>query len=436
VYWGWWVVAANSVMAFASGFHLYGTTVYFLPLAESLNLSRGALSFVFAASRLEGGLEGPLVGWMIDRFGPRQLMLGGAVLVGVGYILLATVVDGFWSLFLVYTVLISTGASAGFFAPFMASVNRYFVRRRTTAIGVVGTALRGANFLLTPLLAFMVLNLGWQRAAMIAGVVIMVTVLSLAWVNRPSPESMGQQPDGDKAGAEGQERRRLQAQRAARRRTQPAHDFTLRQALRTPTFWMLVLAQGCRFLVTGALMVHLVPILVWKGMDQQSAANMVGLVALVSVPAVLFFGWAGDRFSMHKVASLAALGGAAGLAILTFSTKPWHLYGFVVLHGIAEASFPVILSMTGEYFGRKNFATLRGTTQLFTAGGGFAATLLTGWIYDWTGAYTIALVPMVFVAAASVGFFFLIRYPRLPRGVEAAAEETLHETPRSGGAEH
>lgn len=421
VYWGWWVVAANSVMAFASGFHLYGASVFFLPLADGLKLSRGSLSIIFAASRLEGGLEGPIVGWLIDRVGPRQLILAGAVLVGVGYILLATVVGGFWSLFFVYTVLISTGASAGFFAPFMASINRYFVRRRTTAIGIVGTALRGASFILTPLLSVMVIHLGWRTSAMLAGIIMMVTILSLAWFNRPSPEALGLLPDGDKPG--GQTSSQTTAARAhARRRSQPAHDFTLKEAFRTSTFWLLVLAQGCRFLVTGALMVHLIPILVWKGFDRQAAANMVGLVALVSIPAVMFFGWAGDRFNMKNVAALAALCGAAGIGILAFSTETWHLYGFVVLHGIAEASFPVIISMTGEYFGRRHYATLRGTNQFFTAGGGFAATLLTGWVFDWTGAYTLALVPMVFVATASAPFFFALRYPTPPKGAGLAIQ--------------
>lgn len=406
VYYGWWIVAANAVISFVGGFHFNGGSVYFLPIAETLNLSRAQLSFVFAAARLEGGIEGPLIGWLVDRVGTRRLIMAGGLCVGAGYILLGTVVNSYSSLLLVYLLLISTGASLGFFAPLMAAVNIWFVRRRTMALSLVNTFSRGSAFIVTPLLSFMVLSLGWQRASVIVGSAIMVTVFSAAWLHRRSPESMGLRPDGDTDAPAGPI--------AHRSRRAPIHDFTVREALRTRTFWVLTTAQALRILVQGGLFVHLIPIMVWKGLERQEAANLLGLMAAAGVPAVLLFGWMGDRYNKKYVIAVGAASGALGLLVLALSTQTWHLFFYILLTGIADASFPVIVSISGDYFGRKSFATLRGISQFFTALGVFSTTIFAGWVYDRTESYQMAILPLAIVAAIAVPLFLLLRPPKPP----------------------
>ena len=410
LYYGWWIVVSNAVISFVGGFHFNGGSVYFLPISESLNLTRAQLSFVFAAARLEGGIEGPIIGWLVDRIGTRWLIMAGGLCVGAGYILLGLVVDSYSSLLLVYLILISTGASLGFFAPLMAAVNIWFVRRRTMALSLVNTFSRGSAFIVTPLLSYMVLSLGWQRASLIVGILVMVVVVAAATLHRRSPESMGLRPDGD---AEVPASQSAAGARPARPR-RAAQDFTVREALRTQAFWLLTTAQALRILVQGGLFVHLIPILVWKGMERQEAANLLGVMAIVSVPAVLLFGWAGDRYNKKYVIALGASAGALGLLLLALGTQTWHILLYVFLNGIADASFPVIVSISGDYFGRRSFATLRGISQFFTALGVFFTTIFAGWVYDQTESYELAILPLTLVAASAVPLFLIMRPPKPP----------------------
>ena len=91
-FYGWRMVAAGSAMRMlGGGFHLYGFTIFFLPIPSELGLSRAATSLVFSLARAEGAIEGPLAGYVIDRYGPRPMMIAGILLSGLGYMLLATV---------------------------------------------------------------------------------------------------------------------------------------------------------------------------------------------------------------------------------------------------------------------------------------------------------------------------------------------------------
>ncbi len=423
VFYGWYIVAANVAIAFIGGFHFNSGSVYFLPMAESLNLTRTQLSFVFAAARLEGGIEGPAIGWLIDRIGTRKLIMIGVAMCAVGYFVLGTMVDSFPKLLLVYLIFISTGASLGFFAPLMAAANNWFVRKRTVALSFTNMASRGSGFILTPFLSYMVLSIGWQSAAMVAAVAMVAVVFSVVWVHRPSPERMGLLPDGDPPTPPGAVTDGRAGHGAVHRRPVGA-DFTAKEALRTRAFWMLTAALSLRFLIGGGLAVHLIAILVWKGLDRQQAANMVGLMALIGIPAVLFFGWAGDRFTKKIVIAVGVTSGALGAWTLGLSTEIWHLYIYIVLNGIAEASFPVGVSLSGEYFGRKSFATVRGISQLFTSIAVFTGTVFAGWVWDQTGSYKGAIVPMAALTSLAIPLFLLLRPPPPPRrseGTPAAA---------------
>ena len=117
VFYGWWVLVLCSLInAVGAGITYHSFTVFFLPLKRDLGVSSAAISLLFGAARLEGGVEGPVVGYLIDRFGPRKMILIGAILCGGGLVLLSTV-QSFWAFFLIYVFVVSLGSNAGFFHP-------------------------------------------------------------------------------------------------------------------------------------------------------------------------------------------------------------------------------------------------------------------------------------------------------------------------------
>ena len=168
-------------------------------------------------------------------------------------------------------------------------------------------------------------------------------------------------------------------------------------------------------------MVHIIPMLVWKGASEQAAANLFGLTALVAAPMALVWGMLGDRWPAHRVFALSVAFSAAGLSVLTWGDTPWHLSIFVVCWGISEAGIPLMFSIMGNFFGRKSFATLRGVQSAVFALGGFGTPLFAGWVWDRTGSYYWALAPAVVAMVASIPIFLLLPQPRSPAALPSTA---------------
>src|SRR6476660_4171746 len=172
LFYGWRMVAASAaVRVLGAGLHSYGFTVVFLPLSQELNLSRTATSFAFSLSRAEGAIEGPIVGHLLDRYGPRPVMLVAVLLMGVGYLLLSRV-NSYVAFLIVYTGLISLTHSGGFMHAPMA--NTWFIRLRARAMTINSAAYGLGGVLLAPILSMIVHAWGWRAGAAIAGMTFLL----------------------------------------------------------------------------------------------------------------------------------------------------------------------------------------------------------------------------------------------------------------------
>ena len=224
VFYGWWIVLLGAlIIVVGAGILIHGFTVFFLPLKRDLAVSSAAISLLYGAARLEGGAEGPLVGYLVDRWGPRAMMLTGAILAGTGFILLS-LVETFWQFFFIYIFIISLGFNAGFFHPVYAVVNSWFIRQRGIGFALTGVAASVGGIFMAPLLSYLILSFGWRTGAVIAGVIILAVAVPAALPIRRTPESMGLLPDGDPTRDEtpAGERRRLE--------TLPQTEFAVAQA--------------------------------------------------------------------------------------------------------------------------------------------------------------------------------------------------------------
>jgi nitrate/nitrite transporter NarK len=189
-----------------------------------------------------------------------------------------------------------------------------------------------------------------------------------------------------------------------------AREFTTRQAVRTPTFWLLSAFHALRNVPYRGVTVHLVPLLVWKGLDEPMAAFFVGLTAFATVIVRPVTGWLGDRQSKRRIGSWGVFLGAAGLVVLAVSDgSPWSLVVFAVLFSFGDGINSVTWALVGDCFGRTHFATIRGWIGMIQSLASMPAAVLTGWIYDQTQSYTYALV--VFVVSYFVSGLILWRLP-------------------------
>jgi len=202
-------------------------------------------------------------------------------------------------------------------------------------------------------------------------------------VVRRSPESMDLLPDGDaprKHDSEGAPGRGKGALRSE-------NEFTLKQAMRSSAYWMIVFATMVRVAGFATMMVHFIPIMVWKGVDEQIAAYLLATFAFLGLPAHLLLGWLADYVNKPRLMAVAMLVATVGLLSLIFGQGEWTLWVFAVLFTTAEAIFPVSWATVGDFFGRKNFGTIRGTMGFFYMWGAVAAPVVAGAIYDRTQSY-------------------------------------------------
>lgn len=230
LFYGWRMVAASAaVRLLGAGLHSYGFTVFFLPLSQELNLSRTATSFAFSLARAEGAIEGPIVGHLLDRYGPRPIMLVAVTLMGVGYLLLSQV-ESYLAFVIVYTVLISLAHSGGFMHAPMTLTNSWFIRWRARAMTLNSAAYGLGGVLIAPVLSMIVHSWGWRWGAALAGILFLVLGIPLCLTIRRSPESMGLLPDGDSEPLE-----RNESTHSNRSSTSEI-DFTAKQAIRSFAF--------------------------------------------------------------------------------------------------------------------------------------------------------------------------------------------------------
>jgi MFS family permease len=378
LFYGWRMVAASAALrVLGSGLHSFGFTIFFLPLSQDLNLSRTATSFAFSLARAEGAIEGPIVGHILDRYGPRPVMLTAVLLMGVGYLILATV-ESYAMFLVVYLGMISLAHSGGFMHAPMTLTNSWFIRQRARAITISSASFSAGGVLIAPLLSAIVLTWGWRSGAVFSGVMFLLFGIPLCLTIRRSPESMGLLPDGDSLSAT--PAKSLTQESASR--SLKDMEVTAGEAFRSFTFWTLVFGNAIRNMAYHGISTHFVPMMVWKGASQTQAAFLLSSYALLGLIATLGLGWFADRVNKPRLVSTILFIAAAGMLLPLFGSSIWVLWLFTMLFTCVEATYAVGWAVVGDFFGRKHFAKIRGYMSFFYMWGGVAGPVIAGAIFD------------------------------------------------------
>jgi len=405
IFYGWWILLLGAMInGIGSGITNIGFTVFFLPLKRDLGVSSAAISLLYGAARLEGGFEGPVIGYLIDRFGFRKMIIIGAALAGLGFIFLSTV-ESFFTFFLVYVFVVALGSNAGFFHPVSTGVNKWFVRRRGLGFSVITASGSIGGMIMAPVLSFIILNYGWRNGAIFAGLMILAIAIPAALPLKASPEEAGLRPDGLTP---------LEEPPDAQNRACPVaeeNNFIVRDALKTPQFWLLMTCISLRLLVTVALNTHFVPLLVWKGMSEATSAYLVGLYAFINIPLSIYLGWTGDRWNKARLSGLCILPIILVMVGMLFYRGEAILYFFPIAFAFAMATAPLNWALIGDFFGRRSYATLRGIMGIGYGLATFLSPIYAGWIFDRTESYNLVLITFSIILALTALCFGVLSPP-------------------------
>jgi len=416
VFFGWWIVISGCILqSLHSGLLGQGFTVYFLHLQEEFGWSRTLLSTGFSLSNIVNGILAPFEGWLSDRFGPRRLVLSGMVMMGTGFIFLSTV-HSIVSYFLSFAV-IACGASLGGYLPISIVVLNWFVRRRSLALGIASAG-HGLGGLIILLVAWNVVNNGWRPTAMVSGILILVVGTACALLLRQRPEKYGYLPDGDKPAKSKAVTPETQTEQTDTDIDLPgAEDFTVQEALKTRSYWLIAAGHASAVLTISAVSLHLAPHLVQRmDMSLEAAGSIVSLLLFMSIAGRLIGGVLADRMDKRWLLVGSMISHTIGLLLLANATTMFQIVLFTIFHGVAWGARGLIQnSIRAEYFGRKAIGSILGIASIPVVIAIVVSPIFTAWLADLKGDYHIAFSILAAYTAAGTLFFAFAKKPERAR---------------------
>jgi len=396
-----WVVvgAVWLTLAIASGLY-FSFPVFFVALLEEFGWSRGATAAAFSISSVIQGVLSPVVGMLVDRLGPRRIMLGGAAVLGVACVL-ASRIGALWSLYAVIGVLAATGLCAVSWVPSGTLIARWFAERRGSMLGLAFSGMGAGVLVMGPLAQWLITAYGWRAAYVVLGVGTLAVLLPLIWFGvRDAPVAAA-----PKRGE-------------AEPRPTPARR-DIGDALRTTAFWALFFAYLCTPLAVFSVVTHSVAFAVDHGFARLFVAGIFGLTGLLSVAGRILFGVAADRIGRAPAATISYGCTALGtLCLLGLELWPHAaaLYAYALFFGLGfGARGPIITAMASQIFPGRRFGVIYGILSVGNGIGGGVAPWFGGFVHDVTGSYRIAFVIAVGFCAIGSACFWLARPPRQDR---------------------
>jgi len=401
IFYGWRMVAAGSGIQFLQSALLHQAFgAYFAVLAEELGWSKTSLSGAAALQPMEAAMLGPVLGWVVDRFGPQGMIRIGIVTFGVGFILLSQIdtLAGFYGAFIV----IALGSSLCGFFPVNVAIIHWFEKFRARALSALslGIALGG---IVVPLVAWWMQSFGWRATALASGLLAILVGWPLAQVFRRRPEDCGLTVDGLPPAAADAGQPEAGTQR----------EYSTREALRTSAFWLLSLGHGFALLIVYAVNVHAITHMKeGLGYSVAQAALVITLMTVAQIGGVVL-GWAiGDRFQKRFIAAACMLMHAAGLLMLTYAAGPVMLAAFALLHGGAWGlRGPFMQAIRADYFGRRSIGMILGLSYIVVVIGQIGGPMVAGVLADLTGNYRAGFTVLALLAGLGSLFFLLARRP-------------------------
>jgi sugar phosphate permease len=401
-----------------------GAALFLVPVEASLGLNRATSALIFSLARSEGAVGGPFTGYLVDRFGAQKFLIIGTVMTGIGFLMFASS-RSLWSFALAYLVFISFGATMAFQQANSATVNQWFSRFRVRAISLTEASGNLGSTLLVPIIGVIIALHSWHMAAIFAAITYLCIILPMTFFIKESPESMGLLPDGATPQQMTEARKSPARDKSSQARRLLRYydtvDFTIKEALRTPSYWFLLLGTMFRQVAKSAIQVHFVAILMWKGMDPTRAGLIYAFWLGMNVPAKLFFGFVGDRVPKQVVLGGGMLMYAVSLAMLWKGESLGAILASSVLGGLSEGITPVNWGAIGDYLGRKYYATLRGIINLSHSWSLVLIPFAAGWWFDHHGDYIMTIIVSIITSFISAGLYILMRQPKPPARAAVAA---------------
>ena len=370
-----WAIAALAfiTLGFARGVHSsFG--VFYVSLLDTFGWSRAITAGVFSVSLIVDAMVSPIVGHLLDRFGPKKIVGVGSLLLASG-MLLSSRIHSLWELYLYFGLVSALGMSFMGMVPHVVLISEWFSSKRASALGAVYAGTGVGILLLAPVTEWLISTWGWERALQTLALVVLIVIAPVVWI------FYRRGPYGEARGGGGEARN---------------YQWTAKLALQSLQFWLIFFARILAAGGTTVIVTHQVAHVVDIGYSRFYAATIFGLMGMTSTGGRVVFGYVADLFSKqaaYTVNILTTLVGVAALMAARDPSQPWLLYVYVIFFGIGFGSRAVIFSaLSADIFSGKGFRAIFGYSVISVGVGGAWGSWLGGFLYDISGSYLTSFV--------------------------------------------
>jgi MFS family permease len=399
LYYGWWIVIACFIInLYVGGITFFGFTAFFEPIQREFNWSYTQISLATSLRGLEMGIFAPIVGFLVDRFGSRKLLLGGTIIIGIGLILLSFTQS--LLMFYLCILFISFGAGGCASVVTMTVVAIWFKKNVGLALGVMACGI-GAGGLIIPLIVFLIDASGWRSTLVILGVGMWLLGIPLSLIVRDRPEELGLRADGSIT-----ELHKTPDHKNGSEKTKAA----FLEIIKNRSFLYLVIAETVRLMAVNAVVTHLMPYLSFIGMSRTASGAVAAALPLVSIAGRLGFGWWGDRFDKRIVYATTFFFMSLGVFAFCYVDSFWGLLLFVFLFAPGFGGGMVVRgALLQKYFGMASFGKMLGIMLGFGSIGGIIGPTLTGWVFDTLGSYNLVWYGLSAISGVTIFLIMKIK---------------------------
>ncbi len=371
---------------------MYGTQysfgIFFKPVLTEFGWTRAETSGAYSLFMILQGIFCIITGRLTDRFGPRLVITGSGLFLGLGYILMSQI-GAIWQLYLFYGLL--AGIGMGGWVPLLSIVARWFIKRRGLMSGIVVSGVGIGTIAMPPIANQLIFSYSWRTSYIIIGSVALAVMVVTAQFLKREPSEMGQLPYGaDKAEVVSSD--------------SEARAFSVREAIRTRQFWIVSAVYFSFLFCIQTTMVHIAPHATDIGISAIGAASILSVIGALSIFGRLGMGSAGDRVGNRRSLVIVLILMAIAIFWLQFARELWMFYFFALIFGFGYGGSVAVESpLVADFFGLKSHGAIFGVIVFIALIGGATGPLVAGRIFDITDSYRLAfLVGAVLITAALI----------------------------------
>ncbi len=407
-FYGWVIVAVSALAeatAFGAGNVSFG--VFLKSMSEDLQWSRTSITGALTVQSLAHLFVSPILGPLVDLYGPRVIMSWGAIVAGASYVAMGHVSE-IWQFYLFFALGTVLGLHEIGSLVTTTVVSKWFVRMRGRALGFTGMGHNLGAVIFGPLVAFIIGAVGWRTGWSMLGLIIVAAILPPAiLLMRRTPEDLGLRPDG------GASARLPSTARWQRPHEEPA--WKVMDALRSPTAWLLVVALNLANLGVLSMNIHQVAYFTDVGFSLQAASLLFALQHSLAVISKLFWGFLAERISVRFCLMGTFVGRLTGFLILLFGTAAERVYLFTIISGLFGGAITSLQSQIwADYYGRAFLGSIRGVLAPFSLISSLGGPLFAAFVFDVAGSYDGAFWVFAITLLLGVVLLYFAKPPGLP----------------------